>query len=204
MPRPRAVLIWIAVATALLVPFGFAVSSPLLQWRDPVYIGSGIAGVMAMGLLLMQPLLVGGYLPGFKGISGRRLHRGVGALLVGLVIIHVAGLWITSPPDVIDALLFMSPTPFSIWGVIAMWAVFAAALIGALRHRMGQRLRLWRLLHTSLVSIIAIGTALHALQIDGTMEPISKGLLTALVLGVLIWVILDRRIWVLFPLVRRK
>ena len=29
------------------------------------------------------------------------------------VVIHVAGLWITSPPDMIDALLFTSPTPFS-------------------------------------------------------------------------------------------
>ena len=32
------------------------------------------------------------------------------------------------------ALLFVSPTPFSAWGVIAMWAVFTAALLAALSH----------------------------------------------------------------------
>ena len=41
-------------------------------------------------------------------------------------------LWITNLPDEIDGLLFASPTPFSAWGVIAMWAVFAAAFRGLL------------------------------------------------------------------------
>lgn len=45
------------------------------------------------------------------------------------MILHVVGLWVTSPPDVIDALLFWSPTPFSFCGVVAMWAVFASALM---------------------------------------------------------------------------
>jgi len=36
----------------------------------------------------------------------------------------------------IDALLFTSPTPFSPFGVIAMWAIFAVALLAALRRRL--------------------------------------------------------------------
>jgi hypothetical protein len=66
------------------------------------------------------------------GLRTRRTHRWIGGALVVVVVIHVAGLWFTSPPDMIDALLFTSPTPFSPFGVIAMWAIFAVALLAAL------------------------------------------------------------------------
>ncbi len=118
----KAWLIWGAVATAIAVPIVAATLSPLLAWREPVYIGACLAGVAGLGLMLLQPLLIGGLLPGFSPYQAQRVHRWTGALLVAAVIIHVAGLWITSPPDVIDALLFRSPTPFAAWGVIAMWA----------------------------------------------------------------------------------
>lgn len=191
----RAALIWMAVGLAIGLPMLLAANSPLLQWRDPVYIVAGFAGVIAMGLLLVQPLLVGGYLSGLTGMAGRRMHRFVGGALVLAVTVHVAGLWITSPPDVVDALLFMSPTPFSAWGVIAMWAVFAAAVTGVLRKRVGARLRVWRVLHTGLVATVVVGTGVHAVQIEGTMEPWSKGVLAVLIVGVLIRVILVRRAW---------
>ena len=121
---------------AVAIPIGVAATSPLLAWRDPVYIAACLAGVVAMALVLVQPLLAGGYLPGLTLSRGRRVHRWVGLLLVAAVVVHVAGLWLTSPPDVIDALLFTSPTPFSAWGVVAMWAVFAAALLAAARRRL--------------------------------------------------------------------
>ena len=120
----RAVLIWAALVAAVAVPMGLAATSPLLQWRDPVYILAGFAGIFAMGLLAVQPVLAAGYLG-----RTRRLHRAVGSVLVGAVVLHIAGLWITSPPDVIDVLLFRSPTPFALWGVFAMWALFAAAFL---------------------------------------------------------------------------
>ena len=85
--------------------------------------------------MLVQPLLIGGYLPGLSGRIGRRAHHWIGGALVVAVVIHVGGLWITSPPDMIDALLFASPTPFSPFGVIAMWAIFAVALLAAFRRR---------------------------------------------------------------------
>ena len=109
------------------------------------------------------------------GISlrhARLSHRWIGAGLLLAVIVHVGALWITSPPDVVDALFFVSPTPFSAWGVIAMWAVFASALLAILRRHI--RLRLWRTAHQSSAVIIVTGTIVHALQIDGTMEPVSK------------------------------
>ena len=130
-------LIWVVLAAAVCVPIAAAAASPLLAWRGPVYILAGFAGIIAMGVMLLQPLLIGGYLPGLSARIGRRAHHWIGGALVVAVVIHVGGLWITSPPDMIDALLFSSPTPFSPWGVIAMWAIFAVALLATLRRRLG-------------------------------------------------------------------
>ncbi|CTQ60470.1 ferric reductase-like transmembrane domain-containing protein [Roseibium album] len=195
MGRTRAILIWGVLAAVLLIPVAAAAASPLLQWRQPVYIAAGFAGIIAMALLLVQPLLAGGYLPGLARQRGRRLHRWVGGVLVLAVIVHVAGLWITSPPDVIDALLFRSPTPFSVWGVIAMWAVFAAALLAAIRRRLQLRPRTWRLAHTSLVLVIVAGSVIHALLIEGTMETVTKVALCGLVLAAFLKAFADLKVW---------
>jgi predicted ferric reductase len=187
------VLIWAALAVALAVPIAAAALSPLLAWRDPVYIAAGFAGVIGLGLMLVQPLLIGGHLPGLSAHRGRRVHRWIGGALVLAVAIHVLGPWITSPPDVIDALLFVSPTPFSAWGVIAMWAIIAVALLVALRRRL--RPRTWRLGHRSLAAVIVVGTVVHALLIEGTMETMSKAALCALALAATINVLAGLRVW---------
>ena len=57
------------------------------------------AGVVALALLLLQPLLAGGYLPGLAARRSRHLHAWVGAGLLAAVVVHVAGLWLTSPPE---------------------------------------------------------------------------------------------------------
>ena len=94
----------------------------------------------------------------------------------------MAGLWITSPPDVIDALVFNSPTPFSLWGVIAMWAVFATALLAVFRRWL--RLRTWQLGHSFLAVVIVATTVAHALLIEGSMETVSKIALCMIVIVV--------------------
>ncbi|CTQ54496.1 Ferric reductase like transmembrane component [Roseibium album] len=195
MHRARSILIWVVLTTAIAVPIIAAAASPLLAWRQPIYIAAGFAGVVAMALLLVQPLLVGGYLPGLSGLRGRRIHRWIGGLLVAAVVVHVAGLWITSPPDVIDALTFTSPTPFSAWGVIAMWALFGAALLATLRRKLHLRPRTWRLAHTSLVAVTVTGSVVHALLIEGTMETASKVGLCTLVIAATVKVVADLRVW---------
>lgn len=184
----RPVVIWGALIVMLLWPMAMAVHSPLLQWRDPVYIVAGLAGVLAMVLLVMQPLLAAGLLPGLAGLTGRRVHRTTGALLVLTIIIHVGGLWVTSPPDVVDALLFTSPTPFSAWGVIAMWAVFATGLLALNRKRL--RFRTWRALHLILAAVIVVGCVVHAVLIEGTMEQVSKIVLSGLLLAIAGYVVI--------------
>ena len=186
-------LIWVALAAAICGPLAAAAMSPLLAWRNAVYILAGFAGIIALGFMLVQPLLIGGYLPGLPGRIGRRVHHWIGGALVVAVVIHVGGLWITSPPDMIDALLFSSPTPFSPFGVIAMWAIFAVALLATFRRRL--RLRTWRIAHTLLAIVIVVGSAVHAILIEGTMETVSKAALSALVLAAAIKVIADLRVW---------
>ena len=191
----RTAITWAAIAAAVAVPIWAALMSPQLQWRDPIYIAAGFAGIVGLSLMVLQPLLIGGYVPGTSPYRARRIHQWTGAGLVLAVVIHVGGLWITSPPDVVDALLFASPTPFSDWGVIAMWAIFAVAAMVALRQRLGLRPRTWRLVHTVLVSIVVAGTAAHAILIEGAMETISKVAVCVLVLLATLKVIADKRIW---------
>ena len=188
-------LIWAALAAAISVPIAAAAASPFLEWRDPVYILAGFAGIVALGLVLVQPLLIAGYLPGLSAYRGRRVHRWVGVALVVAVVVHVGGLWIMSPPDMIDALLFASPTPFSPFGVIAMWAIFAVALLATLRRRSGMRPQTWRVAHMSLAVVIVVGSVVHGMLVEGTMETISKAALCALVLGATIKVMVELRVW---------
>ncbi len=191
MRLARVTLIWAALAAAVCVPIAAAAVSPLLAWRDPIYILAGFAGIAALGLMLVQPLLIAGYLPGLSAYRGRRAHYWIGGALVVAVVVHVGGLWITSPPDMIDALLFASPTPFSPWGVIAMWAIFAVALLAALRRRLGLGPRQWRIAHMLLAVVIVVGSVVHGMLIEGTMETMSKAALCALVLAAAMKVMAD-------------
>jgi predicted ferric reductase len=111
--------------------------------------------------------------------------------LVVAVVVHVVGLWITSPPDMIDVLLLTSPTRFSVFGVIAMWAIFAVALLVALRLRP----RTWRIAHTLLAVVIVVGSVVHGLLVEGAMETVSRAALCALVLAATVKVIADLRVW---------
>jgi uncharacterized membrane protein YhaH (DUF805 family) len=193
MRLAKVTLIWAALAAAICVPIAAAAASPLLAWRGPVYILAGFAGIIALGVMLVQPLLIGGYLPGLSGRIGRRAHHWIGGTLVVAVVIHVGGLWITSPPDMIDALTFTSPTPFSPFGVIAMWAIFAVALLAAFRRRL--RPRTWRTAHMLLAIVIVVGSVVHGILIEGAMETVSKAALCALVLAATVKVMADLRVW---------
>ena len=86
-------------------------------------------------------------------------------------------------------MLFRSPTLFSPFGVIAMWAIFAVAVLAAFRRRLG--LRTWRIVHMSLAAVIVVGSVVHGVLIEGTMETMSKVALCVLVLAAAIKVMSD-------------
>ena len=189
----RNALIWFVVLSIIVVPLSFAASSPLLQWRDPIYIAAGFAGVLGMALLFCQPLLAQGLLPGISLLRSRRLHRLLGLALLLSVVVHVVGLWITSPPDVIDALLFKSATSFSLWGVIAMWLVFATSCFAVFRSKLRLSSRLWRRIHKAMGLVIVVCSIIHALLIDGTMELVSKIILCGVSALVTLMVVLKQK-----------
>ncbi len=197
MNGTRTILAWGGLALAILVPFALAAASPLLAWRDPIYIAAGFAGVAGLGLLLTQPALAAGLFPGLSTLRARRIHRWGGVALILAILVHVGGLWITSPPDMVDALLFASPTRFSAWGVIAMWTLFGAAFLAVFRRRLRLRWRIWRLAHSALAAATVVGSVVHASLIEGTMEPISKAGLCALVVLATAWAVVDLRDWAL-------
>lgn len=187
-------LVWTALLAATLVPVAVAATSPLLEYRGLPYIASGLAGAVALALLLVQPLLAGGYLPGLRPAAARRWHRRLGTVLVACVALHVGGLYITSPPDALDALMLVSPTPFSVYGVAAMWAVILTVPLVVLRARLRLRPTAWAWAHNALAVVVVIGTVVHALLIEGTMGAASKWALCVAVLLVTAVVILRLRV----------
>jgi predicted ferric reductase len=189
MAPARAALIWAVLAAAIGVPIALAATSPFLEWRDAIYIAACFAGIIALGFLLIQPLLIAGLLPGLSAFRARRVHHWVGGALCVAIIVHVVGLWITSPPDMLDALLFRSPTLFSPFGVVAMWAIFLVAVLALFRRRFG--LRTWRITHLTLAAVIVGGSVVHGMLIEGTMETMSKAALCALVIAATIKLMVD-------------
>ena len=73
-----------------------------------------------------------------------------------------------------------------------MWAIFAVALLALFRRRLG--LRMWRVTHMLLATVIVAGSVVHAILIEGTMETVSKTALCALVLVAAVKVLAD--LWV--------
>ncbi|SMD01239.1 hypothetical protein SAMN06297251_11820 [Fulvimarina manganoxydans] len=200
----RGILIWGALVIAIVAPITIAATSDYLAYRSGIYIAAGFAGIVAMALILIQPLLAAGYLPGLAMLRGRRLHHWVGASLVIAILAHVGGLWLTSPPDVIDALTFTSPTPFSDFGVLAMWGLFAAAALAGFRKTLRIRPAVFRFAHTALAVFVVVTGSAHALLIEGTMGTTSKIALCALALAATVKAIADLRSWALLTRRRRR
>ena len=71
-----------------------------------------------------------------------------------------------------------------------------------MRRRLGLPILVWRRAHTTLAVLTIVGTVVHALLIEGTMEPISKTILAVLALAATLKAILDLRIWTTRPRAR--
>jgi predicted ferric reductase len=175
--------IWIVLIAAMAVPVLLATASPYLAYRNFAYILGGFAGIIGLALFVVQPLLAAGYLPGAGIAEERRWHRWLGATIVACVALHLGGLFVTSPPDTLDALMLVAPTPFSVYGVVAMWGIVATALLVGFRGRLGLGNRAWNLVHNGLALVVVVATVVHALQIEGAMEIVSKWALCLLALA---------------------
>ena len=165
---------WVAIAVIAAVPVVAAALSPLQAGRELLWVTGGMAGVVALSLLFVQPLLTAAVpvlLPAREGIAW---HRWGGIAILAMVGLHVGALYAYSPDDVTDVLLLVAPTPFSIYGVISLWCVVLTLLLAATRRRLRLAHRQWRILHSVLAVAIVSAGAVHAVLIEGAMEEVSK------------------------------
>ena len=178
------------------MPIIAAAFSPYLAWREPIYILAGFAGIIGMCLLLMQPRTGGALVAGAVARDQPPLAQVVRSGPCRCYRDPCRRLWITSPPDVVDALLFVSATPFSAWGVIAMWAGFGAAALGIFRQRLNTAVQgLAAGSCRSLATVTILGSVIHALLIEGTMEVMTKFALCVLVVLVSVGTLTKLRVW---------
>ena len=182
MRQLRGVLVWAGLGLIMVIPVLLATLSPYLAYRDAIYITAGFSGMVGLALLVLQPLLVSCVLPGFSAIRARSGHRWVGSGILVCILVHIGGLSLTSPMDVMDALMLVAPTAFSFYGVAALWASVFIALLVLLRRPLRLQPAVWRVIHGSLTLVLVVGTVVHALMIEAAMEPVSKWALSAVVL----------------------
>ncbi len=193
-------LIWIAVLAIMLGPVLIAAASPYLAYRNAAYIAGGFAGIVGLALFVIQPMLAVGFLPGVRAARSRRWHRWLGSAIVACVGLHILGLYLTSAQDTLDAMLLVAPTPFSVYGVVALWGIVLTGLLAIFRRRL--RPSLWSVIHNAVVLVVVIATIIHALLIEGAMEPFSKWLLCLAVLVSTGAVLLAH--WAIRPALRRR
>ena len=168
---------------ATVAPIALATTSLHLAYRGPLYIAAGFAGIVAMSLFVLQPLLACPVRALIAPATARRWHRIIGGSILILILAHAVGLYFVSPPDTIDASLLRAPTWFSLFGVVALWGAVLTALLAMTRLKLPMRPRSWKRLHQSIASIVVIATALHAIQIEGAMEVMSKPLLAGTIVA---------------------
>ncbi len=176
-------LVWALLTACILIPVGIAAANPLQASRDAFWIIGGMAGIVALALLLVQPLLAAGSLPGPSVPAARRWHRLVGTMVVLTVGLHIGGLYLSSPEDIADVLLLVAPTPFSVYGVVGLCGVVLTAILVAVRARSGLRYASWRIVHNAIALVVVISSIAHALLIEGAMGSVSKLILCALILA---------------------
>lgn len=165
-----------------------AAVNPLQQSRNPAYIAGGLAGILALAMLLAQPLLAAGYLPGMRSLHSRRVHRWMGSVIVVAVALHIVGLYVTSPDDMTDAMLLVAPTPFSVYGVIGLWSVALTAFLVVIRNRLSVRPSVWNIIHNILALVVVVASVVHALMIEGAMGTVSKWFLCTAIICATVFV----------------
>lgn len=179
MPASRAEtgrrrIAWLVIAAVAIIPVVAAALSPLQRGREFLWVVGGMAGVAALSLLFVQPLLTATAPVLMQPARGLGWHRWGGIAIVSAVALHVGALYAYSPEDVMDALFLVAPTPFSLYGVIGLWCVILTGVLAAARRRLRLGHRRWRIAHSVLAVAIVSATAVHAVLIEGAMEEISK------------------------------
>ncbi len=175
----RAPALGAAAGAVVALPLSLALTDRHFADASTALALSIVAGTLAASALAIQPLLA----------RGRRIarHQLLGAVVLGLVLVHVGALFAESSSDAWFALSPDGPTRARM-ALIATLALFAVVALGALRTRLPLAPGTWRLLHGYLaVVVIALGIG-HAVLTDGALDdagtPVLLGLGAIGLLGV--------------------
>lgn len=172
MAERRTLALGAAAAVVVAVPVTLALTDRHLADASTALVVSTTAGALAASALALQPLLA----------RGRRIsrHQVLGAVVLTLVLVHVAALFAESPEDARFALSPDGPTRARM-ALIATLALFGVVALGALRTRLPLSPATWRVVHAYLASVvIALGIG-HAILTDGALD--GAGTVVLAVLG---------------------
>ena len=161
MTDRRALALGATTAVVIAVPLTLALTDRHLAGASAALVIATATGTLAASGLAIQPLLA----------RRRRIgrHQLLGAILLGLVLVHVAALFVESPEDTWFALSPDGPTRARM-ALFATVALFGVVTLGALRTRLPIAAATWRLLHAYLaVVVIALGIG-HAVLTDGALD----------------------------------
>lgn len=176
-------MFWLPVAALVVWPILVAAVDPLQRGRDALWVIGGLAGVVALASLLLQPLLAIGAKTGLSPLAARHWHRWVGLSVAGAIIVHVGALLLYSPDDMWDALLLTAPTPFSLYGVIGLWTALLSVGVAIAARKRRLPIKPWQIVHSVLAVVIVGSGSIHALMIDGAMGQPSKTIIVVAALA---------------------
>jgi predicted ferric reductase len=188
---------WITALGAVLVGpvmFRLLTAPPDPLWTQ-LSTTTGLLALSAMVCAAVLPSRVRSLSRAF-GIEGiLDVHRSLGVLAAGLVLLHLACVVVADPANV--ALLDpATATPASLAATVATAAVALVVVLALTRSRTRNLpYELWRWTHIGLAAVVLVGSALHVWYLQQLVEDAVMsavlGILTVLLLAVLVhrWVL---------------
>jgi 3-phenylpropionate/trans-cinnamate dioxygenase ferredoxin reductase subunit len=162
--------VWAAAAVLLALPPAVALTDPHLRDQPAALVISTAAAALAVSALVLQPLLARG---------GRlKWHRVLGAVALGLVLVHLGGLFVVGAEDTLFALSLDGPTRGRM-ATLATVALIAVVILGVLRAKLPMAGTTWRVLHGFLAGMVILLGFGHAVLTDGALDGVGTVLLLA-------------------------
>ncbi|MCP9489640.1 MAG: hypothetical protein MSC31_07155 [Solirubrobacteraceae bacterium MAG38_C4-C5] len=162
---PGPLLFATAVVLLAAGPIALALTDPYMRAQPTALLVSTAAGALAVAALALQPLLA-------TWATGRRrlrAHQTLGAVTLGLVLVHVGALFAVEVDDTLFAMSPDGPTRARM-ALIALLALLGVVALGALRARLPMARTTWRIVHAYLATL-ALGLGMgHAVLTDGALD----------------------------------
>lgn len=156
-----------AAATALLAagPAVLALTDPYMEVQRTALLVSTTAGALAVAALALQPLLAAWA----TGPRRLRAHQTLGAITLGLVLVHVGALFAVEVDHTLFSMSPDGPTRARM-ALIALLALVGVVALGTLRARLPMARTTWRIMHAYLATL-ALGLGIgHAVLTDGALD----------------------------------